>query len=159
MRKNLFNGFAALAMGFAMTACTQDFNYEEQVEKKILNNAEQTLGFHIPEGQDWVMSSEVTANISVNMTSGENYAIDILSNNPLMNDVAYVLASGEVANGGSFTSKFRLSSDLKEVYLTITDSKGETIYRKTDIDNGQINFSINSAANSRTRSVNVHGDT
>lgn len=158
MRKYIFNGLAALTMGFAMTACTQDFNYEEQVEKKILNNAEQSLGFHIPEGQDWVMSSEVTANISVNMTSGENYAIDILSNNPLMNDVAYVLASGEVANGGSFTSKFRLSSDLKEVYLTITDSKGETIYRKADIDNGQINFSINSTANTRTRSVSVHGD-
>lgn len=159
MRNLFFKGFAAITMGLTMTACMQEFDYEEQVEKKILNNAEQTLGFHIPEGQDWVMSSEVTANISVNITSGENYTIDILSNNPLMNDVAYVLASGEVANGGSFTSKFRLSSDLKEVYLTITDSKGETIYRKTDIDNGQINFSINSAANSRTRSVNVHGDT
>ena len=158
MKKFLLKGLAALTMGLAMTSCMQEFTYEEQVEKKILSNAEQTLGFHIPEGQDWVMSSEVTANISVNMTSGENYAIDILSNNPLMNDVAYVLASGEIANGGTFTSKFRLSSDLKEVYLTITDSKGETIYRKADIDNGQINFSINSMAAARTRSVTINGD-
>lgn len=158
MRKNLFNGLAALTMGLAMTSCTQDFNYEEQVEKKILNNAEQSLGFHIPDGQNWVMSSEVTANISVNMTNGENYDIDILSNNPLMNDVAYVLASGEIANGGTFTSSFRLPSDLKEVYLTITDSKGETIYRKADIDNGQIIFTINSMAAARTRSVTINGD-
>jgi hypothetical protein len=159
MRKYIFNGLAALTMGFAMTACTQDFNYEEQREKQILNNAEQTLGFHIPEGQNWVMSSEVTANISVNMTNGENYDIDILSNNPLMNDVAYVLASGEIANGGTFNSSFSLPSDLKEVYLMVTDSKGETIYRKAAIENGLINHSINDNANARTRSITVNNDT
>lgn len=159
MRKYLLNGLAALTMGLAMTSCMQEFTYEEQVEKKILSNAEQTLGFHIPEGQDWVMSSEVTANISVNMTSGENYAIDILSNNPLMNDLAYVLASGEVINGGILTSTFRLPSDLKEVYLTITDNKGETIYRKAAIENGLVNISINDNANARTRSIAVNGET
>jgi hypothetical protein len=50
MRKYIFNGLAALTMGFTMTACMQEFDYEEQREKQILNNAEQTLGFHIPEG-------------------------------------------------------------------------------------------------------------
>jgi hypothetical protein len=159
MRKYLLNGLAALTMGLAMTSCMQEFNFEEQREKQILDNAEQTLGFHIPEGQDWVMSSEVTANISVNLTNGENYDIDILSNNPLMNDVAYVLASGEIANGGTFTSSFSLPADLKEVYLTITDSKGETIYRKAAIENGLINHSINNNANARTRSITVNGTT
>lgn len=159
MRKYLLNGLAALTMGLAFTSCMKEYTFEEQREQQALNNAEQTLGFHIPEGQDWVMSSQASANISVNMSNGENYTVKIFSNNPLMNDVAYILAQGEIANGGTFTSSFRYPSDLEEVYLSLTDSQGEVYYRKASIENGQINYTLAPvAAKSRTRSVTVNGD-
>ena len=88
MRNFFLKGLAALTLGLSITSCMKEFNVEEQREQQALNNAEQTLGFHIPEGQDWVMSSQASANISVNMSNGENYTVKIFSNNPLMNDVA-----------------------------------------------------------------------
>ena len=48
MRNFFLKGVATLTMGLAMTACTQDFNYEEQEQQASLNNAQQTLGFYIP---------------------------------------------------------------------------------------------------------------
>lgn len=159
MKKYLLNGIAALTLGLSITSCMKEFNVEEQREQQALNNAEQTLGFYIPAGQDWVMSSQASANISVNMSNGENYTVKIFSNNPLMNDVAYILAQGEIANGGTFTSSFRYPSDLEEVYLSLTDSQGEVYYRKASIENGQINYTLAPvAAKSRTRSVTVNGD-
>ena len=161
MKKCLFNGIAALTMGVAVTSCMKEFNFEEQREQQALNNAEQTLGFHIPEGQDWVMSSQATANISINMTSGATYKVAIYSNNPLTSDVAYTLASGSVADGGTFIASFRYPSDLDEVYLSFTDSEGYTFYRKATIENGVISYNFapaTSNATSRTRSITVSGD-
>ena len=161
MRNYLLNGVAALTMGLAFTSCMKEFTFEEQREQQALNNAEQTLGFHIPEGQDWVMSSQATANVSVNMTSGETYTVKIFSNNPLTSDIAYILAEGEVVNGSVFTSSFRYPSDLNEVYLSFTDSEGYTYYRKASIENGMISYNFAPAASSsssRTRSITVSGD-
>lgn len=161
MKKYLLNGVAALTMGLAITSCMKEFNFEEQREQQILNNAEQTLGFHIPEGQDWVMSSQATANVSVNMTSGETYTVKIFSNNPLTSDIAYILAEGEVVNGNVFTSSFRYPSDLNEVYLSFTDSEGYVYYRKANIENGVISYNFapaSSPSNSRTRGITVSGD-
>ena len=99
MRKYLLKGLTALAMCSAMTACTQDFNYDEQEQQASLNNAQQTLGFYIPENQDWVMSGMVTANVPVNVKDGEVYTVKVYSNDPLMDGVGYVLATGTVNNG------------------------------------------------------------
>ena len=60
MKKYLLNGLAALTMGFAMTSCMQEFNVEVQEQQVSLDNAQQTLGFYIPENQDWVMTSTAT---------------------------------------------------------------------------------------------------
>ena len=79
MRKYLLKGVTALAMCSAMTACTQDFNYDEQEQQASLNNAQQTLGFYIPENQDWVMSGMVTANVPVNVKDGEVYTVKVYS--------------------------------------------------------------------------------
>ena len=49
MRNLFFKGFAAITMGLTMTACMQEFDYEEQEQQASLNNAQQTLGFYIPD--------------------------------------------------------------------------------------------------------------
>ena len=51
MRNYLLKGVVALTMGLAMTACTKDFNFEQQEQQASLNNAQQTLGFYIPDNQ------------------------------------------------------------------------------------------------------------
>ena len=165
MRNFFLKGLAALTMGFAMTACTQDFNYEEQEQQASLNNAQQTLGFYIPDNQDWVMSSLITANIPINFTEGETYTIKVYSNDPLMDGLGYVLAKETVANGQNFVASFQAPSYKGAYSVGITNSEGKTMYRTAYLEDGQltefvedkpVEAEINA---SRTRAITVNGDT
>lgn len=168
MRKYIFNGFAALTMGFAMIACTQDFNYEEQEQQVSLNNAQQTLGFYIPANQDWVMTNTVSANIPINIEDGETYIVKVYSNDPLMDAKGYVLAKETVANGQNFTTTFRAPSYKHAYSIGITNSKGGTMYRTAYLEDGQltefvedkpIEIDNEEVKTSRTRAITVNGDT
>ena len=161
MRKNLFNGLAALTMGFAMTACTQDFNYEEQEQQASLNNAQQTLGFYIPDNQDWVMSTTATATFNVKGLSDEAI-VYVFSNNPYADGYGSVLASALVTSTTTTISEFRIPQHLKKVYVGLKESDGNMVYKYVDVENGNINASYDfstTPAQARTRSITVNGDT
>lgn len=168
MRNFFLKGLAALTMGFAMTACTQDFNYEEQEQQASLNNAQQTLGFYIPDNQDWVMSSTISANIPINFTDGETYTVKVYSNDPLMDGVGYVLAKETVANGQNFVASFRVPSYKGAYSIGITNSEGKTMYRTAYLEDGQLTEFVEDkpieidgeeVSTSRTRAITVNGDT
>lgn len=154
MRKYIFNGLATLTMGFAMTACTQDFNYEEQEQQASLNNAQQTLGFYIPENQDWVMSTTATATFNVKGLSDEA-TVYVFSNNPYADGYGSVLASALVTSTTTTISEFRIPQHLKKVYVGLKESDGNMVYKYVDVENGNINasYDFSTPANTRTRSV------
>ena len=165
MRKYIFNGLAALTMGLAMTSCMKEFSFEEQEQQASLNNAQQTLGFYIPDNQDWVMSSSISANIPINFSDGESYTVKVYSNDPLMDAKGYVLAKETVANGQNFTTSF-LAPSYKGAYsIGITDSEGKTMYRTAYLEDGQLTEFIEDkpveveASESKTRAITVNGDT
>ena len=138
MRKYLLKGIAVLAMGCVMTACSQDFSYEQQEQQASLNNAQQTLGFYIPENQDWVMSTTISTNIPINFEDGETYTVKVYSNDPLMDGIGQVLAKETVSNGQTFSVSF-LAPTYKGAYsIGITNSKGETMYRTAYLEDGQL---------------------
>ena len=159
-KKYLLKGFAALFVGVVTASCSRDLDVVEEETQNSLDNAEATLGFHIPTDQDWVMSSMAKANVKVNVENGETYTVKFYANNPFSDDVVYVLAKGDVQNGGTYTGEFRYPSNLTEIYLGITDNMGETMYKKAQIENGQINTAFETVAETRvTRSVTINGDT
>ena len=167
MRNHFLKGIAALVMGYAMTACTQDFNYEQQEQQASLDNAQQTLGFYIPENQDWVMSGMITANIPVNIKDGEVYTVKVYSNDPLTDGVGYVLATETVSNGQNFSATFRAPSYKHAYYFGLTNSEGETIYRSAYIEDGELKEFVEDKEivyeeetnAARTRTITVNGDT
>lgn len=160
MRKNFFNGLAALTMGFAMTACTQDFNYEEQEQQASLNNAQQTLGFYIPDNQDWVMSTTATATFNIEGLSDEA-TVYVFSNNPQADGYGSVLASSQTTGTTTTLSEFRIPAHLESVFVGVKESNGNMIYKYVDVENGQItaDYDYSTTANARTRaSAVVDGD-
>ena len=159
-KKYLLKGFAALLVGVVTASCSHDLDEVEEVKQNALDNAEATLGFHIPADQDWVMSSVAKANVLVNVDNGGTYTVKFYANNPLSDALVYVLAKGDVQNGGTYVGEFRYPSNLTEIYLGLTDDKGETMYKKAQIENGQINTAFETIAEARqTRAVTIHGDT
>ena len=154
MRNLFFKGFAAITMGLTMTACMQEFDYEEQEQKTSLNNAQQTLGFYIPDNQDWVMSTTATATFNVKGLSDEA-TVYVFSNNPYADGYGSVLASALVTSTTTTISEFRIPQHLKKVYVGLKESDGNMVYKYVDVENGNINasYDFSTPANARTRSV------
>ena len=161
MRKYLLKGVAALTMGCAFTACTQDFNYEEQEQQTSLNNAQQTLGFYIPDNQDWVMSSTATATFNVKGLSDDDCTVYVFSNNPQVEGTATVLASAKMTGSTTTISNFLIPSHVQSLFVGLKQSNGNMVYKYVDVEDGQltVDYDFSSAAASRTRSITVNGDT
>ena len=160
MRNLFFKGFAAITMGLTMTACMQEFDYEEQEQQASLNNAQQTLGFYIPDNQDWVMSTTATATFNVKGLSDEA-TVYVFSNNPQADGYGSVLASSQTTGTTTTLSEFRIPAHLESVFVGVKESNGNMIYKYVDVENGQItaDYDYSTTANARTRaSAVVDGD-
>lgn len=147
-------------MGLAMTACTKDFNFEQQEQQASLNNAQQTLGFYIPDNQDWVMSTTATATFNIKGLSDEA-TVYVFSNNPQADGYGSVLASSQTTGTTTTLSEFRIPAHLESVFVGVKERNGNMIYKYVDVENGQItaDYDYSTTANARTRaSAVVDGD-
>jgi len=160
MRNFFLKGVAALTMGLAMTACTKDFNYEQEEQQASIDNAQQTLGFYIPDNQDWVLSTTATATFNIKGLS-DDATVYVFSNNPYADGYGSVLASGQTTGTTTTLSGFRIPQHLKMVYVGLKESDGNMLYKYVDVENGQINasYDFSTTAEARTRSITVNGDT
>ena len=147
-------------MGLAMTACTKDFNYEQEEQQASIDNAQQTLGFYIPDNQDWVLSTTATATFTIKGLS-DDATVYVFSNNPYAEGYGSVLASGQTTGTTTTLSGFRIPQHLKMVYVGLKESDGNMLYKYVDVENGQINasYDFSTTAEARTRSITVNGDT
>lgn len=141
---------AAIVLGLAATACSHDFDFVVQEEQKALDNAQATLGFYIPEDQDWKMTSNATANFSVAGASDETYTVKIYSNNLFEDGIGYIITKKNVQGGQNFTAEFAYPAFQKSLYVGLTDSKGRTTYKIADIVDGKLT-SLNDVSAARTR--------
>ena len=160
MKKYLLNAFAILTAGLAMTSCMQEFDTKVQEQQASLNNAQQTLGFYIPENQDWVMTSTATATFNVKGLSDEA-TVYVFSNNPQADGYGSVLASGQTTGTTTTLSEFSIPAHLEKVFVGVKESNGNMVYKYVDVENGQItaDYDFSSTASARTRaSAVVDGD-
>ena len=153
---------AAIVLGLAAAACSHDLEVVEKTEQQSIDNAQATMGFYIPEDQDWKMTTNATANFSVAGANDETYTVKIYSNNLFEDGIGYVIAKRNVQGGQNFTAEFAYPSYQTSLYVGLTDSKGNTTYKVADIVNGQLTSlsDINSAARTRAenKKLNQWGD-
>lgn len=143
---------AAIVLGLAATACSHDFDSTvSSEEQQSIDNAQQTLGFYIPENQDWVMTSAVTANLPIDGYNGLTYKVKVYSNNPVQDNIGYVITQKEVLGGQNFISDFSIPAYMTSIVIGIEDEFGETIYKKANVENGQITRFVTDET--RTRSM------
>ena len=154
MRNFFLKGVAALTMGLAMTACTKDFNYEQEEQQASIDNAQQTLGFYIPDNQDWVLSTTATATFTIKGLS-DDATVYVFSNNPYADGYGSVLASGQTTGTTTTLSGFRIPAYVKALYVGVKESNGNVIYKYVDVEDGNINadYDFSTPVRARTRSV------
>ena len=161
-KKYLMRGFAALALVAGFSSCVKDVDgtSQKEIDDRSKENAELQLGISIPDGQTWDMASQVTANVTVDLKSGENYTVTIYSNDPLADGKGTVLAKGTIENSQTYITDFTTGNATHEVVAGVTDKDDFTVYKHALIENGKINVNFGgSAADSRSlRTVTVKGD-
>ena len=128
MSKYLMKSAAAIVLGLAATACSLDLDFVEKVEQQSIDNAQQTLGFYIPENQDWKMSSEANVNVTIPGDANETYTVMIFSNNPLEDGIGYYLTKQTLNGGQNLATDVAYPMHLRSLVIGITDSNGTYIY-------------------------------
>ena len=160
-KKYLMNGLAALAIVAGFSSCVKDVDglTPAQEAEQAKENAELQLGFEIPDGQTWENASQVSANVSVGMTAGENYTVAIYSNNPVLDGFGTVMAKGAVAGGQRYTTNFSCPNAVSTVFVGVTDQSNHTIYKAGKVVNGQlsVDFSSSVGASRRAKGVTIDG--
>lgn len=141
---------AAIVLGLAATACSHDFDVVEKVEQQSIDNAQQTLGFYIPEDQDWKMSSEASVNVTIPGDANETYTVMVFANNPLEEGIGYYLTKQTLKGGQNLATDVAYPAHLKSLVIGITDSNDKTIYKTANVVDGKISSFDNGSA-ARTR--------
>ena len=145
----IMNTMAAVVMGMAIAACSDDLFTEQDA----LKHAEKVLGVDIPADQDWKLSSSVTAEILINKDYGETYTIKVYSNDPLTEEYGIVLTEGTVENGQIFVRQFECASTDKRLFLGVTNSRGYTFYRTAPVVDGKLSLTIGSSSTVPSRGI------
>ena len=165
-KKYLMKGMAALALLAGFSSCVKDVDSgsrvsPEDTDKTLKEVASLNYGLNIPDGQTWDMTTQVSANVNVNLTPGETYSVAVYANDPIADKKGVYLTKGTVKNGGTFTSTFTVSSGAQSFVVGATDSKGITRFTDGTVQNGVLtaDFGAKNAASRSMRSITVGKDT
>ena len=165
-KKYLMKGMAALALLAGFSSCVKDVDSgsrvsPEDTDKALKEAASLNYGLNIPDGQTWDMTTQVSANVNVNLTPGETYSVAVYANDPIADKKGVYLTKGTVKNGGTFTSTFTVSSGAQSFVVGATDSKGITRFTDGTVKNGVLtaDFGAKNAASRSMRSITVGKDT
>ena len=135
MKKYLMNGLAAMAVGLFAASCSKDV---ELSKTDIVSNAESALGVKIAANQDWNMINNVTARVTVNLGTGEDYTLYVYDKSPFDNNDAVYFTKQTVKDASITEVSLSLPSYLKEVYVSVFDSKGASVSRMVAVNDGVV---------------------
>lgn len=155
MSKYLLKSAATIVLGLAATACSHDFDFVVQEEQKALDNAQATLGFYIPEDQDWKMSSEANVDLVIPGDANESYTVMVFSNNPLEDGIGYYLTKETLKGGQKLSADISYPAHLQSLVIGITDSNDMTTYKSASVVNGKLTTLTDIGTAARTRAIAV----
>lgn len=145
MMKNCFvKGIVVLSLGLCVAGCSREDNY---TQKDANQNAEKVFGMSINPGQNWDMTSRVTANVSVNLGLDLKYTVAVYAENPLFNTEAAYYAEEEIMEGGTLSFELSIPASVTTLYVAVYDSKFRSMVESVPVKDNQItvNFGGGSA--------------
>ena len=134
-KKYLMNGLAVMAVGLFAASCSKDV---ELSKTDIVSNAESALGVKIAANQDWNMINNVTARVTVNLGTGEDYTLYVYDKSPFDNNDAVYFTKQTVKDASITEVSLSLPSYLKEVYVSVFDSRNHSYSRSIAVSGDYI---------------------
>ena len=134
-KKYLVNGLAVLALTLTATSCSNDDLF---TASDGLDNAEEVLGLTIDPNQDWKMTTQVTANISVKLGISQDYTVVVYDKNPFVNKDASYFLRQTVAEGGTISQSFSIPKANTQLYVVAFDSKHRSLVKQVNVTGNAI---------------------
>lgn len=145
-KKLITKGMAVMAIMGSLAACSHDHDVYQPSKEEKMANARAQLGVDIDPNHNWQMTASATARVSVNMSYGETYTVQVYSNDPLAEGNGYVLTKIEVQDGQTVEKTFEYPSALRTLVVSVTDSKGFTSYKSATVVDGILTVGFGSQA-------------
>lgn len=149
MKKSLITILSVVAL--TVIGCSHDDDLRIYTEQEKISNALEKLEIDsIDPNQDWSMTSQASAFITVQGDYDETYDVTIYSNDPLVDGSGYVLAQGNIKSGDTFETAFEYASVDTRLMVSVADHHGYTTYRYVPVVEGVMKATIGETANSRS---------
>ena len=146
-----FCGILATVGLLSLGSCVTDDSIRVYTEEEKIQNAIAVLEIDsIDSNQDWRMTAQAKAQITIAGNYGETYAVTIYSNDPLADGMGYVLAEGEVESGGTFEASFEYPSADSRLMVGVADHNGYTTYRYVPVVDSLMTAVIGETAEARS---------
>ena len=126
----IMNTMAMVAMASAIAACGSDDVF---TEADALKNANNVLGIDIPSNQDWKMTQEVLANVTVNLGTNDEYTIVVFDKSPFDNDDAVYFTKKVVSDASITKLDLSVPSSLSELYVSVLYSDNSSRSKRVAI--------------------------
>lgn len=136
IKKYLINGVAVLALGLTVVSCSKDTDF---TNADAVKHAESVLGVTIDPTQDWKMTQEVSAYVTVNFGTGEKYTVYVFDKSPFDNDDAVYYAKKTVSDATVTTLPMSIPSALTELYVSVFDSKKHSYSKRVAVNGEYVN--------------------
>lgn len=136
IKKYLINGVAVLALGLTVVSCSKDTDFSNA---DAVKHAESMLGVSIDPTQDWKMTQEVSAYVTVNFGTGEKYTVYVFDKSPFDNDDAVYYAKKTVSDATVTTLPMSIPSALTELYVSVFDSKKHSYSKRVAVNGEYVN--------------------
>jgi|WetSurMetagenome_2_1015567.scaffolds.fasta_scaffold22257_3 hypothetical protein len=141
-----------LFVGLLVTSCSMGDVYDANSNKKASEaNFVSKFGDIAPD-QNWININKYTANITVKLGIDANYTVGIFDKNPLYSKNYCTIVTGNVAEGGTFSTAFE-GSNSKMYYIGVYDSKGREIVKSDTIKDGVLNSVIGETLSSKSKAA------
>ncbi len=152
MKKRYLYILIILFIGLLTTSCSMQDVYDANANIKASEASFISKFGDIAPDQNWINVNKYTANITVKIGMDANYTVGIFDKNPLYSKNYSTLVTGNVAEGGTFSTAFE-GSNSKMYYIGVYDSKGREIVKSDTIKDGILNSVIGETLSSKSRAA------
>lgn len=150
-KKYLMNGMAVLALGLMAVSCSKEVEYSPEASK---NHAEDVLGVTIDSNQDWKMSQDMTAYVTVNLGLDQEYTVLLYDKNPLYNSDASYFGKQRIKEGGTAAMTISVPAASDTYYVAVFDTKNRCVVKNATIVDGLLDVTFgNNTANAPRRAM------
>ena len=143
MRNRVFRVMLLLSVVAVVASCKKDL-FDEEEYKTVVESMFPIKG--VDQNHTWSSISSATVSISVSLGTGSVYSLRVYDENPISHPTGLtLLCSGQVSDGGTFSSQMSYGAADYTFYVALINPQGYMTVYPAHIENGALTLVVNAS--------------